>query len=133
MARASAWVVAIALLAVTGCTNTDSSNENNPRQPRRCFSAHSVRNFRVVNNSTVNIRVNRDVYRLDLFGSCTDLNWNSRMGLQTTGSSTICVGSGLGTTIVTRGPTGGRQRCPVQSVTLLTPEQVEALPPRERP
>lgn len=65
-------------------------------------------------------------------GICSDLNWTNRMALVSRGSSMICVGSGLGTSIVTRGPTG-RQRCQVRSIIGLTPEQVAALPARERP
>lgn len=135
MARASVWAAAaIALVAMTGCVGTDSRNPSATREPRRCFWPRNVDNFRVVNSSTVNIRVGRDVYRLDLFGSCPDLDWSGRMGLVTTGSSTICVGSGLGTSIVTRGIGGrGLQRCQVQSITALSREEIEALPGRERP
>lgn len=127
----------IALLAVTGCAGADPGNfdPNNPsasRQPRQCFWARDARNFAAVNSSTVNVRVGRDIYRIDTFGICRDLNWTNRMALVTRGSSMICVGSGLGTSIVTRGP-GGRQNCQVQSITALTPEQISALPPGHRP
>jgi hypothetical protein len=135
MAKAWFWpAAAVALLAVTGCAAADSRDPSAAREPRRCFWPRNVNNFRVVNSSTVNIRVGRDVFRLDMFGSCPDLDWSSRLGLVTTGSSTICVGSGLGTSIVTRGIGGrGRQRCPVQSITALSPEEIQALPGRERP
>ncbi|TCM20434.1 hypothetical protein EDF56_10295 [Novosphingobium sp. PhB165] len=125
---------AVALLTITACAGTDHGNTSASREPRRCFWPSDVRNFRAVNATTVNIRAGRDVYRLDLLGSCPNINWNERMGLMTTGSSTICVGSGLGTSVVTRGTAGrGQQRCPVQTITALTPEEVAALPGRERP
>lgn len=124
----------ITLSTLSACAGTDSGNASAPRQPRQCFWANDVRNFRVVDSTTVNIRAGRDIYRLDLLGSCPGMNWNNRLGLVTTGGSTICAGSGLGTTIVTRGSAGrGQQRCPVRSITVLTPEQVAALPARERP
>lgn len=130
MATASVWAAAtITLLTVTGCAPT----ETGPRQPRRCFAARDVRNFTAVNSSTVNIRVGRDVYRVDVMGACPDINWTNRMALVTTGNSLICVGSGLGTSIVTRGSSGRPQRCPVTSITALTPEQIQALPGRHRP
>lgn len=126
--------VTTALLMMPGCTSTDSKSSTASRAPRQCFWAQDVRNFRVVNSTTVNIRAGRDVYRLDLLGACPDMNWNLRLGLATTGSSTICAGSGLGTSVITRGSTGqGQQRCAVRSITALTPEEVAALPGRERP
>jgi len=92
-----------------------------------------VRNFRVVNASTVHIRVGRDAfYRLDMFGACPDLSWNNTMALHTRGTSRICAGQVTGASIFVRG-TAGRQRCAIRSVTALTPEEVAALPARDRP
>lgn len=134
MKKASVCALAtLTLLTVTGCASTDSASDpSGANPPRQCFSANNVRNFRAVDNQTVNIRAGRNVYRLDLFGTCPDITWTQGMKLTTTGSQTICTGSGLGTSIVIRGPTG-RQTCAVQTVTLLTPEEVEALPARHRP
>ncbi len=134
MAHASAWSIAAAsLLVATGCAPTDSRNVDGTHQPRRCFTARDVRNFAPVNSTTVNLRVGRDVYRVQTFGFCPDLGWTNRMALRTTGgSSMICVGSGLGVTLYTRGPSG-RQQCRVQSITALTPAEVQALPARQRP
>ncbi|WP_395391109.1 DUF6491 family protein [Novosphingobium sp. BL-8A] len=135
MARSAIFVAtAITLATVTGCAGTDHGNPTAAREPRQCFWANDVRNFRAVNSTTVNIRAGRDVYRLDLMGICPNINWNERMGLVTTGSSSICAGSALGVSVVTR-RTGGRgqERCAVRQITALTPEQVAALPPRERP
>lgn len=134
MARTVIWAAAtVALLTITACASTDPGSEAAGASTRRqCFTANSVRNFRVVDSRTVNIRAGREVYRLDMFGNCPDLRWTEGMGLQTAGSPTICTGSGLGTNVVTRGPSGP-QRCSVQSVTLLTPEEVAALPARSRP
>ncbi|TCM18170.1 hypothetical protein EDF56_105521 [Novosphingobium sp. PhB165] len=134
MSRSSAWVAVIACVAVAGCVNdTPPSQQNNmQRQPPQCFQASSARHFRAVNSRTVNLRIGRDVYRIDTVGMCRDLNWTSHMRLATTGSSTVCTGLGLGVSIVTRGPSG-QQRCTVQSITGLTPEQVAALPLSQRP
>ena len=133
MARAAVWAAAtIVLLGIAGCASTDSSTSAASHEPRRCFWARDVRNFAPVNSSTINIRVGRDTFRVDTFGSCRDLDWTNRMALVTTGGSSICVGSGIGASIVTRGPSG-RQRCAIQSVTALSPEEVAALPARQRP
>lgn len=136
MTRASVLcaVATCTLLIVTGCTGSDSTAgpEGASNPPRHCFSAASVRNFRAVDNRTVNVRAGRNVYRLDLFGTCPDITWTQGMGLNTTAGRTICTGSGLGTSVIVRGPTGP-QSCAVQTVTLLTPEEVKALPARQRP
>lgn len=136
MANTSVWAVAtIALLAATGCADdqTDPNSPSAARQPARCFQARDARNFRAVNSTTVHVRAGRDTYRIETFGVCPDLAFTQRMGLVTSGgSSTVCVGSGLGTSLVVNGPSG-RQRCNVRSITALTPEEVQALQPRHRP
>lgn len=134
MSRALIWTAATAAsLAITACASPDPGSETAGASNRRqCFMANNVRNFRVVDSRTVNVRAGRETYRLDMFGNCPDLRWTEGMGLATTGSPTVCVGSGLGTTVVTRGPSGP-QRCSVQAVTRLTPEEIEALPARHRP
>src|SRR5690349_13480114 len=110
MARASTWVLAaataIGLAAIAGCTETtedanSASSQAAARTAPRCFRAADARNFRSVNATTVNVRVGRrDFYRIDLLGPCPDLNFSSRMGLQTSAGSQVCTGSGLGTSIV---------------------------------
>ncbi|MET0587281.1 MAG: DUF6491 family protein [Novosphingobium sp.] len=134
MTRASVGALAaIASLALAGCAGTDTSEPSAAANSgRQCFSTSSVRNFRAVDSRTVNIRAGRNVYRLDLFGTCPDVTWTSGMRLNTRPSSTVCTGSALGTSLSVRGPSG-RQTCQVQTVTLLTPEEVEALPARHRP
>jgi hypothetical protein len=86
----------------------------------------------MVNSRTVHLRVGRDIYRLDLLGSCQNFGWNNRIRLTTSGSSTVCTGPALGTSIVGQGA-GGAQTCAVQTITALTPEEVAALPARDRP
>lgn len=126
---------AVLLFAASGCTSSDYGNTagTGPRPARQCFWPNSISNFAVVNSNTVNVRVGRDIYRLDLFGVCPDLTWNSRIAVTTTGGSTVCVGSGMGTSIITRGPNRQQRRCAVQQVTAFTPEEAAALRGRERP
>ena len=138
MARASVWAAAaIGLAALAGCAGTEDPNsagsEGAARPAPRCFLASNARNFRSVNSTTVHLRVGRrDFYRLDLLGPCPDIDFSLRLGLQTRGSSQICVGSGLGTNIIVRG-SRGPTRCAVRQITALTPEEVAALQPRHRP
>lgn len=140
MARASAWAAvtaAIGLAMIAGCAETTDPNsagsEGVARTAPRCFLASNARSFRSVNATTVHLRVGRnDFYRLDLIGPCPDIDFSLRLGLQTRGSSQVCTGSGLGTSIVVRG-SRGPTRCQVRQITALTPEEVAALPPRHRP
>lgn len=133
MSRTKAWAVAIAILLVSGCASADPDRPRAASTGNQCFFAGNVSNFTAVDPRTVNIRVGSDVYRLDLMSTCRNINWNHRMTLVSRTGSSICTGSGLGTTLVSHGGVAGQQRCQVQGITLLTPEQVEALPARDRP
>ena len=134
MKRSSLCVlVAAASLVTAGCASTDPADTSGtPTAGRQCFHTNSVRNFRAVDTRTVNIRAGRNVYRLDLFGTCPNVTWTNGMALVSRPSSTICTGSGLGISLRVRGPSG-RQTCQVQTVTLLTADEVAALPARHRP
>ena len=132
MTATSVWAAATAALFLVGaCATPDPDNPRASNPSRQCFFANSASGFTAVDTQTVHVRVGaRDVCRLDLMGSCPDINWNSQIALLSRGSSSICTGTGA--TIVTRGPTG-QQRCPVRMVTQLTAAEVEALRPRDRP
>ncbi len=102
-----------------------------PKPQRSCFWSRDVSSWSAADERTVYIRVGvKDIYRLDLLGTCPDIDWNWKMGLSSHGSSSIC--SPLDADIVSRGPLGP-QRCPVKTITKLTPEQAAALPPKQRP
>ena len=98
---------------------------------RSCFWANNANGFNAVDETTVYVRVGvRDVYRLELFARCPDIDWNQAIGLVSRGGDSIC--SGLDATIITKGPFGP-QRCEVRTVTMLTPEEAAALPPKSKP
>jgi len=135
MTRVAIWASAtVALLTVSACTSTKSGSEAKSADAsgQQCFFANNVQNFVVVNSETVNIRVGRDIYRLDMFGDCPNLTWTEGMVLRSTAGSPVCTGNGLGVSVVTLG-FNGPQQCSVQSITLLTPEEVAALPARDKP
>lgn len=102
-----------------------------PKPQRSCFWTRDVNSWSAADDHTVYIKVGvKDVYRLDLMGSCPDIDWSWKMGLESHGSSSIC--SALDATIIAQSPIGP-QRCPVRQVTKLTPQEVAALPPKHRP
>jgi hypothetical protein len=96
-----------------------------------CFRADNVSGFRAVDDKTVYLSVGvRQVYRIDLMGSCPDVDWSEQIGIVSRGSSWIC--TGLDAEIVAPSAIGPR-RCPVQTLRKLTPEEVAALPPKAKP
>jgi hypothetical protein len=98
---------------------------------RQCFWPQSVDNFAVLDDRTVNVRVGpQDVYQLILFSPSPDIDWTQRIGIQSTGGSTIC--TGLDATLIVPSTIGPR-RYPVTTVRKLSPDEVKALPARARP
>ncbi len=132
MSRTAAWATAAAILLVAGCASTNPDQQSASNANRQCFFASSANGFAAVDPRTVNVRVGSDVYRLDLMNSCRNVTMNQRMSLVSRTGSSVCTGPTMSTTLITRG-VNGQQRCQVRNVTLLSPAEVEALRPRDRP
>lgn len=119
-----------AVLVLGGCA-AQPSRELAAQDNRKCFYADNVNGFTAVDDDTVNLRVGaNDVYQLELLGPCPDVDWSLKIGIQSRGSSWIC--SGLDATLITPSAIGP-QRCPVRTITALTPAQIAALPAGQRP
>lgn len=116
-------------LATAACAPQPPMSSGSPA--RQCFRAQEVNGFSAVNDRQVNLRVGvNDIWQLDLFARCPEVDWSMKLGIESRGSSWIC--SGLDATIITPS-TIGPQRCAVQSVRKLTLQEIEALEPRSRP
>ena len=63
--------------------------------------------------------------------SCPDVDWNQRVALVSRSGPTVC--NALDAEIVSRATGLGQQRCPVKTLTKLTPEEAAALPKRAKP
>ena len=97
---------------------------------RSCFRPSEVTNFSAPNERTVYLRAGARTYQMQLMGTCPNIDWSMHLGIQATGSPWIC--QGIDATIVA--PTQiGPQRCPVTGIRQLSPQEVAALPPRDRP
>jgi hypothetical protein len=96
-----------------------------------CFRAADVNGWRAGGQQAVYLRVgvNR-VFRMQLMGPCPDINWSEDIGIEATGSPWIC--SGIDATIISPSPIGPR-RCPVTGLQELSPSELAALPPGQRP
>jgi hypothetical protein len=123
---------AAALLALAATSTGAADNPAKPVANSQCFWTRNVTGFAAPDDHTVYVRVNfRDVYRLDLMVACPDVDWNQRVALVSRGGSNIC--SALDAEIVSHATGLGRQRCPVKTLTKLTPEEIAALPKRAKP
>ncbi|HWE44726.1 MAG TPA: DUF6491 family protein [Caulobacteraceae bacterium] len=100
---------------------------------RACFNHRELNGFTAPNEHTVYVRVSvNDVYKLETFGPCIDLDWAMGIGLEDRGSGGwICVGDL--TDILYRQSGIGEQRCSAKVVAQLTPDEIKALPKKSRP
>jgi len=123
-------------LAVLGLSAPHGAVAKSPlegaEKPRRqCFWANQVNNFAAEGDRVVNVRVGvKDIYRLEIFGTCPEIDWTQKIAIVSRGGSTIC--SGLDADLVVPSSIGP-QRCTVRNVRKLTPEEVAALPPKAKP
>jgi hypothetical protein len=104
-----------------------------PHASRSCFFHDELNGFSAPDQHTLYVRVSvNDVYRLETFGPCLDMDWAMRLALiDRGGGGWICVGDLAD--VVVPDPGIGRQRCPVRIVAKLTPDEVKALPKKSRP
>jgi hypothetical protein len=138
---AIAAAAAVLILGAAGA-HADNSKADDPKADTKadtkaanqCFWARNVNSFAAPDDHTVYIRVGvRDVYRLDLMISCPDVDWNQRVALESSHGAGGSICNALDAEIISHATGLGRQRCPVKTLTKLTPEQVAALPKRARP
>jgi hypothetical protein len=123
-------IPAVSLAAVVLAAATSAMAAAKAEQA--CFARRMVNGFSAPNDRTVYLRVGvSDIYRLDLMTDCIDLTFRQELGLEDRPASAfIC--SPLDATVVYRA-TGIPQRCPVTAIHKLTPEEIKALPKRDRP
>ena len=129
---ALAVVATAGLLAGSAAPVLAKSPVEPTAQPKRqCFWTRNVNNFASNDDRIVNIRVGvKDVYQLQMFGRCNDVDWSNRIAIRSRGSSYIC--TGLDAEIIAPSPIGP-QRCAVQSIRKLTEAEAKALPKHARP
>jgi hypothetical protein len=97
----------------------------------QCFWTRQVNSFASNDDRIVNVRVGvKDVYQMEMFGRCNDVDWSNKIALVSRGGSYIC--TGMDAEIISPS-TIGPQRCPVNKIRKLTPDEVKALPKHARP
>lgn len=130
--RVAAAFLGLAVLSLSAPQGAIAKSPVEGEKPRRqCFWAHQVNNFAAEGDRVVNVRVGvKEIYRLEIFGTCPEIDWTQKIAIVSRGGSTIC--SGLDADLVVPSSIGP-QRCTVRNVRKLTPEEVAALPPKAKP
>jgi hypothetical protein len=122
---------ALTALATTPQPSAAKSPPTPEKATRQCFWAKDVNGFASRDSKIVNVRVGiKDVYELQMLGSCPDVRWNKAIAIRSRAGSTIC--TGLDADIISPSSIGP-QNCPVKAVRKLTPAEIEALPKGARP
>lgn len=127
--------LALVLVSLTGWApapeTTDAGRDANARQ---CFWISSIDNFRQGDAGMVYLKDRRDqVFEVGTGASCPDLETVNSLTIQSafSGSNRLCAGDPA--LISVRGPASPGTACRVQINRMLTPEQIAALPARQRP
>lgn len=125
-------LAAAGLAAVAVAQTEPAKPEPAAETPKKsCFFIRDVTGFAAPDDKTLYLRVRtRDVYRLDMKGRCPELDWEHKIALDSRGSSTIC--GAIDATVLVKNPIGV-SRCPVETLTRLTPDEIAALPKGSRP
>lgn len=132
LAAMAAFMAAASLTAAPAASQAAKPAGKSVKSERACFYASNVRGFDAAEQDKVlNVRVGAsDVYRMELLGTCPNLDFANGIALVSRNSTFIC--AGIDATIVYEGP-NGPQRCQISNISKLTPAEAKALPRSERP
>ncbi len=116
----------VGVLALSACAAPTSDGPTKAAGARECFWANSVNGFTDAGPNHVRVNVGAsEVWELELFGGCPDVDWAQRIAVVSRGSSRIC--SGLDAELIVPEISGrDARRCSVRSVRKLTPEEAAA-------
>jgi len=95
-----------------------------------CFFNRSVSNYTAKSDEVLYVRAGRDVYRMDMFGRCLDMDNGLSLALDSSPTGSICNAQDVRVIVPS---SMGTQRCPVKAITKLTPAEVAALPKGDKP
>ena len=128
LAAATAGVAVIGALVATPLAKAESPKADSARQ---CFYERNINNFTVPGNRLVYIRVGvADIYRLDLMTDCPEITFRQDLGFSRSASGNICAPVDMQ---IQFRQNGVRRICQVSDLRKLSPDEVAALPKRDRP
>ena len=131
MKQAAIFVISAAMLACGSAGAADTAKHS----ADQCFRSESYQAFSPISDHAFNIRVNvNDYYRIELAGACPMLTEPDAILItQVRGSDMICGPLDWDLRVRESGPGGFAEPCIVKSQRKLTPEEVAAIPPKEKP
>jgi len=122
-------------LALTGSALAQPAGPAQSSAPlKHCFYARDWQSWHAPNEHSMYVRVNlHQIYRVDFASGCNELTWPD-VHLVTTfrGSDSVCTPLDLDIK-VSDGPRGIPEACIASGITELTPEEVAAIPKKDRP
>lgn len=126
-----------ALLAIPGILLGAGAAPAQPPQPPQnsCFLINEFRGWKAPDARTIFIRVGLDsFYRLDLAAACSMLTMpDSHLITKTRGSDLVCSAIDWDLSVAQPPPATIPEPCIVKKMTLMTPAEVTAIPPKFRP
>jgi hypothetical protein len=106
-----------------------------PPAQNTCFPLHQMQGWKAPDNKTIFIRVNvNQYYRLDLSASCPMLTMpDSHLITKSRGSDLTCTALDWDLSVSESPPGAIPEPCIVKQMTLLTPQDAAAIPPKFKP
>jgi hypothetical protein len=106
-----------------------------PPPANKCFFITEFNGWRAPDNRTINIRVGMNrYYRLDLTADCPMLTFpGSHLVTKTRGPDTVCSALDWDLSVAQSPPNSFPVPCIVKAMTLLSPTEVAAIPPKFKP
>jgi hypothetical protein len=125
----------ITILALAVLAGGVASAAAQPAPQHSCFPLHQMQGWKAPDNKTIYIRVNiNQYYRLDLSASCSMLTMpSSHLITKSRGSDLICSALDWDLSVSEPPPGAIPESCIVKQMTLLTPEEAAAIPPKFKP
>ncbi|HTT82619.1 MAG TPA: DUF6491 family protein [Rhizomicrobium sp.] len=129
MRSAAIWILAALTMGADPTAAQPAAQQN------ICFPFNQMEGWKAPDNKTIFIRVNLNrYYRLDLAGSCPALTMpNSHLVTKITGTDLICSAIDWQLSVAQSPPESIPEPCIVKKMTLLTPQEAAAIPPKYKP
>jgi hypothetical protein len=130
--KAAATLVAATFVA--GCAPMADQASASAERGHTCFLPRQVDSFAAQGIDTVNLRHNRDYWRLNLAEQCPEIQESDAIRvIARGGGSFVCTGEPANAEVLAISKVTGPRRCLVRNVEKLTPTEVASLSRKEKP
>jgi hypothetical protein len=124
-------ILAAALVA-GATTGSAIAADKTGKTAHACFRADDVRSWKFLDHQQrINLSTNRrDVFTAEVIGICPSADFSLTLGIKSRTTSFICEGDDAGLFVSNL---GGAERCHMQKIRKLLPDEVAALPKDAKP